>query len=186
MIKFLFAAVPMFFATTALADTFTPLPHSRHMVDLDTGDGNFSVWEAQDLTGASSLRATFKINRVGADKKWAPTFKFQLFNGEKWVSFTLTGFAGKTLLMPSVEKSDGGKGEFFMTPMTLGEAASLTLSWTPAGALTINLKSREALSVSPSGETHEASLGGAPTKFRLLGSTGEIEVTALELGTTAP
>ena len=188
MLRVMCLAAPLIIGGAASAETFKPLPNATHMVDLDTGNGSFSVWEARDLSGANTLRARFRVNRTGTDKKWAPTFKFRLHDGDKWVGFVVLGLPGKTPLIPSVERSDGPKDkpELFLTFMQVGEVADLTLKWTQNGAVAINLRSPQSLSTSPTGETHTADLGKLPTKFSLIGSTGEIEVMSLELGTTSP
>lgn len=188
MLRVLCLAIPFLISSAATAETFKPLPNASHMVDLDTGNGAFSLWEARDLSNANTVRARFRINRVGTDKKWAPVFKFRLHEGEKWVAFVVTGFAGKAQLIQSVARSDGptDKPELFLTFMQVGEIADVTLRWNQGGTVTMNLRSPQSVAASATGETHTAELGKVPTKFSLLGSTGEIEVLSLEFGTTSP
>jgi hypothetical protein len=188
MFKISALAVALGLASHVQAETFRPLPNTAALIDLDTGDGNFSAWEAQDLSGANGLRAHFRINRLGTNKKWAPTFKFKLGNGQKSVSFSITGLAGKKLLIPSIKHSASAqaKDEIFVTFLEVGQTADLTMTWTVGGGVTINLRSPQSLATSQTGETHTAKLGSAPDKFSLTGSTGEIEVMSFQLGTTAP
>ena len=169
------------------AATFTAAPHAQHMIDLDTAPGHFSVWNANDLSGLNAVRAHFRVSAVARDNKWGPIFRFQLKRGDELVQVSLMGFPGKKPLLIQLDHSKGGvtqPPEAFVTFMQVEELADLEIDWTADGQVTFTLKSPESLQVSPQGERHMARLSGTPTGFSIVGSTGEIEVQSLGLGTS--
>ncbi len=58
----------------ANAETFTPAPNASYALDLDTKDGNYSIWSANDLTGLNALRAHVTFARKGTHERFAPSF----------------------------------------------------------------------------------------------------------------
>src|SRR6478735_492967 len=119
------------FAMPAQA-AFRPAPNTSHTVDLDTAAGAFSVWDAKDLTGINAAHIHFRVNQVRSDKKWAPLFGFTLKRQKESLGVRLTGFAGKTPLLITLEHS-GAEPESFVLPTQVGEENDLEITWTPAG-----------------------------------------------------
>lgn len=170
------------------AAAFTPAPHAQHKIDLDTAPGHFSVWEASDLSGINAVRAHFRVRIAAKDPQWAPVFRFQLQRGEELAQVTLLGLPGKTPVVLQLDQrlraNEEVRSEMFATGTQIGEEVDLEIDWTPDGTVGFTIKSPQSLQVSAQGERHTAKLSGAPTTFSILGSTGEIEVGSLALGTT--
>ena len=171
------------------AAPFKAAPHTRQMTDLDTAPGHFSVWTAQDLDGINAIRLRFRINAVAKDpdKKWAPIFRFQLKRGDQVVQLSLTGFAGKTPLLLQFQQVSGRtttSDEQIPALMQVGELADLAIDWSADGKASFLLKSADPSSPIAQGRVYTGQLAGSPSEFTILGSTGEIEVQSIELGTS--
>lgn len=170
---------------SALAGPFAPVPRGSHKVDLDTAAGAFSIWSTDDLTGVNALRATFSMRQARIDKQWAPAFRFALTNGDEAVEFRGLGGKPKHPMVLMLTHRKGGQvvsEEAFMTFLMVDEVADLEIDWQPSGLVVVRLKSPQSLSISPTGETHEARMNAAPTGLQISASTGELEVSSLRLG----
>ena len=170
------------------AATFTAAPHTQHKIDLDTAPGHYSLWEADDLTGLNAVRAHFRVRIAAKDPQWGPVFRFQVQRGDELAQVTLLGFAGKKPILLQLDQrlqaGEQPKSEMFATGTQIGEELDLEIDWTPDGEISFTIRSPQSLLLSAQGERHTTKLSGAPTKFSILGSTGEIEVQSLALGTT--
>lgn len=170
------------------AAAFTPAPHAQHRMDLDTAPGHFSVWETSDLSGIDAVRAHFRVRIAAKDPQWAPVFRFQLLRGEELAQVTFLGLPGKKPVLLQLDQrlhaNEQVKSEMFATGTQIDEEVDLEIDWTPDGTIGFTIKSPQSLQVSAQGERHATKLSGAPTKFSILGSTGEIEIQSLALGTT--
>ena len=189
-IAVLAAAFSAAIANAATAQSFTPAPNTGQLVDLDTAAGSFSVWRATDLNGLNAAHVQFAFQQMRSDPKWAASFHYALQNGDEAIQMQFLG-STKTgpIMVGSLRHLKGGKTvseEAFLLPIKVGEVCDLDIDWTSSGEVAFHLKSPEAVSVSPAGETHKATMSAAPTALQVSASTGELEVKSFQLGRLTP
>ncbi|HEY3813514.1 MAG TPA: hypothetical protein VGL66_09830 [Caulobacteraceae bacterium] len=183
-------AVSMAIANAASAQSFTSATNTAQALDLDSAAGSFSVWRATDLTGVNAAHIRFDFPQMRSDPKWAPGFHYALQSGDEIVQITFVG-STKTgpIMVGTLEHLKGGKtvsSEDFLMPINASEECGLDIDWSPANEVAFHLKCPEMVKVSPTGETHKATMSSAPTAFQISGSTGELEVKSLQLGHLTP
>lgn len=180
------ATAGMGLAGPVCAQTFTPAGNASYTVDLDTQNGNFSVWRAKDLGGLNALRAKVVVSRLGKDSKWAPSFQIKLENANSHADLSIDGIKG--LLFLHAQSWDGDKqvqDELFLMPPEVGETFGLELDWKADGSAVIVVHAKATEKVSGF-ERHEIKLSGAPSSLEVSGSTGEITLDPLQLGRVTP
>jgi hypothetical protein len=146
------------------------------------------VWRAEDLTGLNALRSQVTFARLGTDRQWAPSFHVTLGAGPARVTFGVTGLKDKNLLLTTLETWQGDKQvsqELYVMMPTPGERFVLELDWSPDGTVTALIRDKAAQQIAGF-ERHVAKLSGPPTTLSITGSTGEVELRPLQLGTSAP
>lgn len=169
------------------AETFTPGPGQTYLLDLDTADGNFSVWRADDLQGANALRAKVTFARLGLDKRWSPNFQVRVGDASMTVGLTVVGVKNKVLVTTLRTLRDNkvvGKEESFLLGPEPGETFDLEIDWDASGRIAFLIRDRAAKAINGF-ERHEARLDGPPTRVEIVGSTGEVLFDPLQLGRAA-
>lgn len=169
---------------------FTPAANSSFLVDLDTPDDHIALWEADDLTGLTALRAQMTVRGVIAKGKRNPTFVVQLENDKGDVAFMAFTKPGKALLIPMgmVHEGDADKDQgmngLFVSTFEVGETVDLAIDWNADGKVAIVLKDKASAKIGGQGyERHEYQLpGGAPTRIKIMAISGEVEFKNLQLG----
>ena len=168
---------------------FTPAPNSSFLVDLDTPDDHIALWEADDLTGLTALRAKMTVRNVVAKGVRNPTFVVQLENDKGDVTFMVFTKPGKSLMVPlgTVHQGDAnldqGANSVFVSTFEVGETVDLAIDWTADGKVAIVLKDKAAAKIGQGWERHEYQLpGGAPTRIKIMAISGEVEFKDLKLG----
>lgn len=175
-------------ATAAPAGTFTPAPNGRQMFDLDTAAGAYSLWQKDDLAGLGAARISFALRQVRPDPGWVANFQFALTRGDDRVTVSGVYVKHQDAFVVALKRMKGLtvlSEQRFETALKIDEVNSLDLDWDPSGKVTAVL--RPAASADPAaGERLEAQLPAAVTGMQVSNSTGELEVTALAFGVTAP
>ncbi|MFO1018195.1 MAG: hypothetical protein U1E03_11395 [Hyphomonadaceae bacterium] len=171
---------------TAHAQLFTAAPNASFVLDLDSADGNFSLWQANDLTGINTLHARATFVRKGEHRRWAPTFSISA-SGESdraAITFTAAPRSGPLLVEVALWRNgEKSAEEMFLLPPAFEEPFDIHVEWTEGGLVTFTVFSRAAQAVSGF-ERHQVDLGQAPTSIRITGSTGEVLLDPLQLGQT--
>ena len=163
---------------------FHPLAHTAQQMDLDTTPGHFSEWKTQDLEGVNAIRARFRVRYVGKDNRWIGAFNFTLQNGRSFVRLSISGMAGKPLLLVQMQQGSGAAPAADPQPsqMQLDEVADLAIDWDKNGQATFWIKSTDPNSPLARARVATLDLGGAPATFSVSSSTGELELMSLALG----
>ncbi|NEX93733.1 hypothetical protein [Caulobacter sp. 17J65-9] len=177
----------LLFGNAASAGEFKAAPNASYVVDLDTPDGNFSLWQADDLTGLNALRTNVTFARLGKDKTYAPHFAVALENDKGRVVLGASVLKGKVMIV-TLTTWQGDKQtaqEMFMLPPEPSETFALDLDWTPDGVVTAVIHSQATKDMNGF-ERHQARLDGAPARLEITGSTAEVEFKPLKLGSTTP
>lgn len=169
---------------TAHAQSFTAAPNATFVLDLDSADGNFSLWQARDLAGINALRARATFVRKGEHRRWAPTFSITASGGEGRAAITFTAAPSSgPLLVGAALWRNGQKSEeeTFLLPPAFEEPFDIHVEWTESGLVTFTVFSSAARAANGF-ERHQVDLGEAPTSLRITGSTGEVLFDPLQLG----
>lgn len=169
---------------------FTPAANSSFLVDLDTPDDHMALWQADDLTGMTALRAQMTVRGVIDKGKRNPTFVVQLENDKGSVSFMAFTKPGKSMLVALgiVKQGDSsvdqGTNGIFTSIFEVGETVDLAIDWTADGKVSIVLKDKTSAKIGGQGfERHVYELaGGAPTRMKIMAMSGEVEFKDLRLG----
>ncbi len=173
-------------APAAHAAPFTPAPNASFVLDLDTRNGAFSEWRADDLTNLNALRAKLTVARLGDDPQWSPVFTITLKNQDSEARFQISAVKG--LLLPTAQSSAAGKDiqrDLFLAPPTVGETFGLDVDWNADGTASIVIHTKAADGLNGF-ERHDVKLSGPPTQIEITDSTGEMTLDPLQLGRTAP
>ena len=64
--------------TDALFKAFQAAPNQHFYLDLDSAEGAYSQWRNDDLGTMSAIRASLVIKRIATHIKWLPTFSISL------------------------------------------------------------------------------------------------------------
>ncbi len=175
-------AIPSF----AYAGDFQPVKHGSYLVDLDTQDGNFSLWKTSDVSDVNALRAHLTLLRKGSGK-YAPSVVLSLLSGDKRVSLKVIALPKSgPMFLQVVKDNDDKTGQMILTPPEFQEAFDIHVRWTPDGKVSFDVYSKANKDIGQGFEHHEVDLGGAVTDIEITNSTGEAEFNKLELGNEAP
>ena len=165
----------------ASADDLTTVPSLGNTVlDLDTGNGNYSQWKISDLGAINSLRTTLQVHRLGDDPRWAPGVTITVGNKDEYVIFQLVSATRQPPLTMHMAYYAGDKiagDQSFATTVGLNEKLDVSVDWTRAGSVTVRLGG---------GETQTLSLKSPPTSLSISDSTGEAEFNPLRIGHVGP
>lgn len=175
-------------ATAASAGTFMPAPNGRQMFDLDTAAGAYSLWQKDDLAGHSAARISFALRQVRPDPGWVANFQFALTQGEDRVTVSGVYVKHQDAFVVALKRMKGLtvlSEQRFETLLKLDEVNSLDLDWDPSGKVTAVLRPGASADAGV-GERLEAQLPAAVAGMQVSNSTGELEVTSLAFGVTAP
>lgn len=179
------AALALLAAPTAWAAEFTPAPNASYVLDQDTPDDSMSLWELDDMSGLSAMRAQVTVRRIGKPKSVKPGAVLVLSNGssEAHLSFLFTPKGSIAVLSAQRGETELGS-EVFLAPLDPKETFGLEIDWTPAGLVTVRIASKAAKDMGSQGfEKHEVKMDGAPTKLEIMGAASEVEFKPLKLGT---
>ncbi len=179
------------FATLALACLCGQCPASAQqlisagasgstVLDLDTPDGHVSQWQLGDLRAINALRTTLRVERLGDNRDWLPSFTIALVNDNEHISFQIVNPAGSRRLIIHVIRYTGktiAEDQIFASSTALHADLDVAIGWTAAGSVTVRLGSGEAIT---------ESLGSAPTSLQILCSTGEVRFDPLNIGRVTP
>ncbi|HMI20032.1 MAG TPA: hypothetical protein VK533_10845 [Sphingomonas sp.] len=177
-------AVALAGAEVGAPPPFHALPHGSQMLYLDTTPGHYSMWQTHDLDGVNAVRAHFRVRLIGQDKKWIGAFNFSLERDDRLVRVSITGIAGKPVLVVQMQdgKASAPKEDPQPGAMWIDEEADLAIDWDQSGHATFWIKSTDPNAPLAQALAMTLDLGGAPTTFSISGSTGELEVMSLALG----
>jgi hypothetical protein len=171
------ASLLLWLSGTAEADDLKTVPSLGNTVlDLDTGNGNYSQWKIDDLGTVNSLRTTLQVHRLGDDPRWAPSVTIVVGNKDENVSFQVLSATRQPPLTMHMGHYVAGKlaeDRSFTKTVDLNEKLDVAVDWTAAGVVTVTLGD---------GETQTFSLKAAPTSLSIDGSTGEAEFNPLRIG----
>lgn len=174
----------IFSVGAANAQSFVVAPNSSFTLNLDSEDGNFSLWKAEDLSGLSALEARVTFVRKGSHRQWMPTLMVAIEGQTSTALFRVVSFRRRGELTVRTEliaqDSETVIQEFLFAP-ELGEEFDLRVEWTSEGAVVFTVHSRSAPLVDGF-ERHEVQLGQRPSSLRISNSTGEVNFAPLRLG----
>lgn len=177
-------------AMPSFAQTFTAAPGRTFKLDLDTADGNYSQWATAELTGINAVRVKMAMRRAGADKQYAPSFRFAVESGEDSAAFRAValGKGAKRILVVYATRIVGGKktDEMFFTQIELDEVVDLAIDWTAGGKVQFALTSKATRAINGAAETHTVDLGKSPDSLAISNSTSELEILEFKPGTLTP
>lgn len=182
------AAICVFAASAAQAGDFTAVKHGSYMIDLDTQDGNFSLWKTEEVADLNALKAHVTFARKGGGK-YAPMVSLSLYSGDKRVNLQFTAFPKSGPLIGYVTGNQGSNDpnrQLIMTPPNFEEGFDIRARWTPEGKVSFDVYSKANETLGQGFEHHEIDLGGPVTSIQISNSTSEVEFNKLELGTEAP
>ncbi|HEY1427488.1 MAG TPA: hypothetical protein VGF50_12515 [Caulobacteraceae bacterium] len=165
----------------AHAQTFAPAPNSNYTVDLDSADGRFSRWSANDISGVDGLQATMTVRRLGHDPQFAPSFQVRLINASGGGAFKIIGSNGA--LVATAQSWAGDKyidNQTFVVAPQLDTPFHLEMHWAADNSISILIRTRTAE------ERHEVRLGAPPGRLEVTSSTGQVKLEELQLGRTSP
>lgn len=178
------AAGMLLWAPAVGAAEFTPAPNASYVIDLDTPDNSMSLWQLDDISGISALRAQVTFVRVGKKTSYGPATVLILSNGtsEARLTFLLTPKASVAMLSAARGETDLGR-ELFLMPIEPKETFGLEIDWTSEGKVTVRITTRAVKEMGGQGyELHDVTMEGAPTGMKILGGGSETEFKPLVLG----
>ena len=114
-----------------LAQSFVASPGQKQDIDLDSGDGNLSVWQHKDLRSLSAMKATIKVLRLGRDATFEPNFTVSVTAGGTSYGLRLQPAGGKLTLRAyyrEPQKADVDVSTFKRT-LALEEKVDVELFW---------------------------------------------------------
>jgi hypothetical protein len=168
------------FGAHAGAGTFTAAsPPGSTVLDLDTQDGNYSIWRLEAADGIDAIHTTVQVHRLGNDPRWTPTFTITLRNGDAGVLLHMSSRTRQPPLTLESEVTKAGKetsGETYIVTLPLDQKMDIKIEWTPDGTVAFWA----------GGEKHTVALGAPVKTVEFSGSTGEVEYNPLEIGHTGP
>lgn len=177
-------AAMLLMAPLASAAEFRAAPNGSHVIDLDTPDSSMSLWQLDDLTGISALRARVSFPRIGKKTQFGPVAMIVLSNGtsEAKLVFLLSPKASMAMLSADRGETELGR-QLFLMPIEPKETFGLEIDWTPEGKVVVRIASAAVKEMGGDGvERHEVTMDGPPTKLRILGGGSEVELKPLQLG----
>ncbi len=171
---------------SARAQSFAPAASANYTMDLDTQNGNFSVWQVNDLSAINALRSNVTIARLGQDPKWAPTFLIMLNSDAGRAELHISGLDGRLILTAeSWVGEEQMQSEVFLLPPEIAETFGLDVDWSPDGSVVFVVRDKAAGKVNGY-ERHVISLMGPPTTLEITSSTGQLKLDQVKLGRTTP
>lgn len=190
------AGAALLVGTAAAAETFTVLTDQTYDVDQPGPRGDIAIWLVEPPASFNSVRACARIVELDPHRLFAPGFSVVLVAGDEVLRLRFINDDRKTTHLPvyirreSVEAPDKAetstsrkkvKREVRMGPIVeLGQPFDLGLSWTPDGRVDLMVKV-------DGRENHvSVSLKTAPTKVRVIASSGTWRLTPFEFGNTTP
>ncbi|MDP1738174.1 MAG: hypothetical protein Q8L23_12135 [Caulobacter sp.] len=178
------AALLLLSASAAGAAEFTPAPNAGYVIDLDTPDNSMSLWQLDEMSGISALRARVTFVRVGKKTAYGPATMLILSNGQSEASLTFLLTPKGSVAMLSAKRGETELGrELFLMPIDPKETFGLEIDWTPEGKVTVRIATKAVKDMGGDGfERHEVTMDGAPTQIKILGGGSETEFKPLTLG----
>jgi len=173
------ATCALLMSAPALAESFTPSPPGSMVLDLDTQGGNFSAWRIEDAQAINTIHATLQVDRLGLDPHWAPGFTISFINGTDRVMFRIQSADRKpplTMRLVMMKNDKTADEQDYLATVGMDEKLELTMTWTADGAV----------SARAGDEKRTIALGAPVRAVEIAGSTGEVELNPLTIGTTAP
>ncbi len=181
--------------SAALSETFTVLPDQTFDVDQPGPRGDIAIWLVEPPARFNSIRACARIISLDPHRLFAPGFSVVVVAGDEVLRLRFINDDRRNELLPvyirreSVEAPDTAetsgsrkriKREVRMGPVVrVGQAFDLGMSWTPEGKVDVMVKV-------DGRENHvSVALKTAPTKVRVIASSGYWRLTPFEFGNTA-
>lgn len=183
----MFKTIAMAFTLAALsgaaqAGDFKVAPHGSYVIDLDTADNSFSEWRSDDVSDLNAAHAHMRIARCGKSKEYACQAHIHLYSGDKAVSIGVTALKPGAPLYVTLEDGVDAHRQMFLAPPTADEAFDFDIRWSPTGKISVDLYDKVSRGIGQGFEHHEYDLAGPVTAMEVTGSTSEVEVNKLELG----
>jgi hypothetical protein len=163
---------------------FIPAPEQRFYLDLDSREGAYSQWRKDNPGTLNALRASVTINAMSTHARWLPSFSFWFASdGSKdadRVGVQLWSPDRKPPLEIKVVRFDGGRvvaQEKLFKTVNLKEKVEIEMFFVPPGLVVINV-----------GDVgvRKFTVPWTMNSMRVVGSTGEMIVDPLDLGTVTP
>ncbi len=177
-------------ASGANAGTFQAAPHGSYLLDMDTGDGNFSLWETKDVADINAVQAHITFARKGKSKDYAPSFRITLETAgdvSARVDFSALPKSGPLIGFVTTFKGRDETGrELIIMGPEFAEPFDLKIAWTADGKISVDTYDKAVATIGQGFEHHQADVGQAITAVSVSVSTGEVEFNKLELGTVTP
>jgi hypothetical protein len=185
----------LFLGSPAAPETFTVLPEQTFDVIQPGPRGDIAIWRVEPPAAFNSIRACARIVRLDPHRLFAPGFSVVVVAGEEVLRLRFINDDRRNDLLPayirreSVEAPDTAetsgsrkriKREVRMGPvLRVGQPFDLGMSWTPDGKVDVMVRV-------DGRENHvSVALKTAPTKVRVIASSGYWRLTPFEFGNTA-
>lgn len=182
--------------SAASSETFTVLRDQTFDVDQPGPRGDIAIWLVEPPTSFNSIRACARIINLDPHRLFAPGFSVVVVAGDEVLRLRFINDNRSNDLLPvyirreSVEAPDTAetsgsrkriKREVRMGPIVrVGQPFDLGMSWTPDGKVDVMVKV-------DGRENHvSVTLKTAPTKVRVIASSGYWRLTPFEFGETTP
>ena len=180
------AAVVLSLASPVCASDFKVVPHGSFLIDLDTMDDHFSVWRATDVADVNAVHAHVTLARCGKSKQYACVAHIRVKSGDKAVGITIMQLKGSGPLYVVSKGPDDEDQQIYLTPPIAGESFDVGIHWAADGKVGLDLYDAANKEIGQGFEHHEADLGGPVDTVEVSGSTSEVTIDKLELGTETP
>jgi len=169
-------------SSAAQAGDFKVAPHGSYLIDLDTADDSFSVWRSEDLGDVNAVHAHMRIARCGKSKEYACQAHIRLYSGDKSVSIAVTSLKPGAPLYVTLDDGVDAHRQMFLSAPAADEAFDFDIHWSPDGKISVDLYDTVSRGVGQGFEHHEYDLAAPVKAMEVTGSTSEVEVNKLELG----
>lgn len=190
-------AVALMAAPGSHAETFTALPDQTFDVNQPGPRGDIAIWLVEPPIAYNSIRACARVVELDPHRLFSPAFAVVLIAGDEVLKLKFVNDDRRTTTLPvyirrdSVEAPETAtlsgsrrkpvKKEVRMGPVVeVGQTFDLGLSWTPEGVVDVMVK--------VAGRENHVSvrLKTAPTKIRVVASSGTWRLTPFEFGNLKP
>jgi hypothetical protein len=171
-------------AGVALGQDFTAAPNMDFAWLGSAEPGNFSLWEAKDLTGVNSARLGATFLSFGSHKKWSPAYKLALKRDEYQLDIAVGGHRGQPLdvtLEVWRGKDERVSSQTFRMAPDSGVLLGLQLDWSEDGTVTASVAEAK-----NGTEVHKAKLPGSPQSLSIAVSTAAVDFQSIQLGRSSP
>ena len=174
--------------TDALFKAFQVAPNQHFYLDLDSAEGSYSQWRNDDLGTLNAIRASVTIKKMSTHIKWLPTFFVALAKNAPERASESPDSVRVQLWSPDrrpplemriVQYHNGQivAEEKLGKTLELSEKMDIELFFVAPDTIILNLGSAGIKKVKVSWK---------PTSAVVIGSSGQMKVEPLELGTVNP